>query len=109
MDINVLLIVVQIITELIPISSSGHVNLLMSLFSFPYATSSLLGYEYLVHGFTSVVLAVFFKKRWLFLLKNIRRCKKIILNLCYLGICAEIPTVTLYVLFQRYPPSVPLW
>lgn len=108
--------------ESFPISSSGHMLLFERVvekmgYAFDYAHASLAAcdvvmgdlLEHFVHGATVVVLAVFFFPRWFFLLKNFRRCYKIIFKIIGLAFVADCVTAFFYLFFHVYgKPAWPL-
>lgn len=106
--------------ESLPVSSSGHLTLLEKLTGrFARADFALSQtFNFLLHGPTSVILALFFRKRWLPVLYNMRRCRRLIFKLILLGICAEVPTLIFYFFFSAsrhdgrgsfLNTSFPLW
>lgn len=111
-----ILIFLQILIEPLPISSSGHLQLFISLWQ-KFKHSSIIlekGFEYLMHGPTLLVLTIFFRSRWLFLLKNIKKCRYIIINIFLFGFCAELSTIVPYIIlehssFKNYFEKFPLW
>lgn len=103
-----LLMFIQLITESLPISSSGHVTLAEHFLS-PDKTSFLSqSMSYFLHGPTSIILMLFFRKRWFFILRHPWRCRFIILRLLLYGFCAEIATLFWFFLLQKFSLSVPL-
>lgn len=111
-----------IVLESFPISSSGHMVLFERIvekfgYAFDYVHASFAAcdvvmgdlLEHFVHGATVVVLAVFFFPRWFFLLKNFRRCGRIIFKIISLAFVADCITALLYLLFHFYGnPALPL-
>jgi undecaprenyl-diphosphatase len=95
-------IMTQIITESLPISSSGHVALLCMIFGVtPYdfvsvqsenaswLTQQLMArsVDHFLHGPTLIIVAIFFYRRWMTLLTGWRKTLPIIYRLiCYVGI-----------------------
>ena len=109
-----LLLMTHLVFESLPVSSSGHLYLLerltYRLTGGCFALSQAL--NFLLHGPTSIILAVFFRKRWVPLVFNPVRCRYLILKLMMLGLCAEAPTLVFYFLFSRYEhlsSLFPLW
>lgn len=105
-----LLIFTQLITESLPVSSSGHVQLIIFIMSLLTGIHFILpeAYLYGMHGPTSLIIAVFFRKHWLFLLKNIKRCLNLIFRLLYFGILAELPTLIIYYNMKQSFDEFPL-
>jgi undecaprenyl-diphosphatase len=107
-----LLPLIQIIGESLPISSSGHEAIFLSIAS--YLSGSCVtvteAYNYLLHGPTIIIIAFFFRQRWLFLLRRLYHVWPLILKICFIGICAEAPTIAFYLLIRRYEYiTLPLW
>ncbi len=99
----------QLISESLPVSSSGHVVLLEKFFkrlSLPATLSEQ--WSFFLHGPTSLILTLFFRKRWFFLLMHPWRCKSLIGRLLLCGFCAEMPTVFCYFFLKDYFLLVPL-
>jgi len=112
------IIITQIITESLPISSSGHVALLCMLLGFslydmvPITTipqSWLMqqlmarSIDHFLHGPTIFIVALFFYHRWTALLKYWRRTLPMMVKLaCYVGIADCI--TGLFFLGLRYAP-----
>ena len=100
----------QIVLESFPVSSSGHMALferILERFGYSFdkslvACDVVVGdfLEHFVHGATIVVLAVFFFPRWFFLLKNFKRCYKIIFKIIGLAFVADCVTAAYYLLFH---------
>jgi undecaprenyl-diphosphatase len=104
-------LVIQILLESLPVSSSGHIQLFELLlkkinppiyhcvFYFPNACSIDL-IDHFAHGATILVLLLFFLHRWFFLLRNIRRCFAFILKIIGLAFLADVATSLFYILFH---------
>lgn len=111
-----------IVLESLPISSSGHIALFERIahkmgyvFDWTHnafaACDVVMGdlLEHFVHGATAVVLALFFFSRWFFLLKNFKRCYRIVFKIIGLTCVADCVTACLYLLFHFYgKPALPL-
>lgn len=117
-------IIVQILLESFPVSSSGHC-LLLELFiqkyhyhinhfdndilldgvapAFPI---SLL--DHYVHGVTVVLVALFFFRQWFFWLRHFNRCYRPIIKMIGLACIADLIAVGFYVIFHAYPSVLPL-
>lgn len=93
----IILLMIQIIAESLPISSSTHVLLAQALLA-------QVGYDvcvprpllWLVHGITALLMLALTYTTWLLLARHPWRCRKIILKLCGYGLCAELITVLFY-------------
>lgn len=104
MFIYFLLLCVQIITESLPISSSGHVKLLELLFPTVVLPKLL---EYAAHVPTAVIIPLFFKEQLRFLTSY--SWKQIFWWIFSIGL-ADVLTSCFYLLFIYYPPTwMPLW
>ncbi len=97
-------ITVQIIAESFPMSSSGHIALLMqhaekwelSLPAIVYAG----WFNHFLHMPTALIVFLFFKKQWWVVLSHVWRCRILIIRtLLYVGI-ADIVTALLYFIFK---------
>ena len=111
-------LIVQIVLESFPVSSSGHVSLVEQyLHRFGYQmirpASIYIDFlhvdmiainvlEHLVHGVTVVILLLFFYKRWVFLLVHIRRCWPIVLKIIGYTFVADCITASWFVFFQHH-------
>jgi len=98
---NFLPIVVQIIIESLPISSSGH----LQLFGFTLSRAA----EYLLHGPTVAMFVVYFFDRWSPMVLHAWRLRGTIGRMLLYGFCAELVTVPVYALFSCVGGFVPLW
>lgn len=112
------LILIQIVVESFPISSSGH-EALWQMFltarglwdesayavfcgsSLPFDTLKR-AFDYALHGPTLVVIALFFFNRWWPLLRHYTRFWRQILLLIGVGACADILTAGWYLVWGRY-------
>lgn len=114
------LILIQLITENFPISSSGHVALfehLVQLFA-PAATSELLSrslahygasLEGLMHLPTMLIYGVVFFKQWIVLLKNPLRYRFIILKLAAIVLLIDLITAFSYFVLRIQSYHTPVW
>jgi len=101
-----ILIGIQIISESLPISSSGHI-VLFEHFSRFFIPSSVVSVphdsivSHFLHGPTALVLALFFWDRWWFLLVHFRRYFIIIVKLVFFAFVADCVTAFFYVFIQE--------
>src|SRR5579859_2830506 len=111
-------IATQIITESFPISSSSHLKLLASIIK-KYGNAYFLSvmpryFDDLLHGPSLLVIALFFFKRWSFLLLHFLRCIYIIRGIILRTFISASITVVFYFLFDywidvtRFPVSLGL-
>lgn len=101
----------HIIFESMPISSSGHLRLLMNIMGY---SNDLLGgtfkvFEGLLHAPNLVIIAFLMKKRWIFLLTHPWRGRRQLARLIFLGMVAESATLFWYFLLKAYTVTIPLW
>lgn len=108
----------QIITESLPISSSGHVALVKMFYDVPtyidtslYADASWLhqqliakSIDHFLHVPTVLILALFFYDRWFAMLKNWRRTLPIIARLIMYVSIADLIT-GLFFIASRFMPT----
>ena len=101
-----IILFISIFVESFPVSSSGHIYLVQSfLQKFEYiclnqwVVSSL---EYISNGFTALILAAFFVRRWFFLLKNCKRFLPIIGKIFVLGFITDGITLCFFGLFYVF-------
>ncbi len=108
---------VQIVLESLPVSSSGHVQLVLDAYEkyFPiqnlehiFATGDYESWFHSIHIFTAIIVAAFFFHSWYFLLTNIARTWRIILKLMMLALLADIITYGWYFVFKLCPIELPL-
>ena len=92
-------IILQILLESLPVSSSGNLALL--------SVSLPDNINYACHAATLAVYALFFRKKIVTLLAHPLRCKRAIIRACVVGICALVPTLVCYAA-QAYMPQTPL-
>ncbi|MCX5922151.1 MAG: undecaprenyl-diphosphate phosphatase [Candidatus Dependentiae bacterium] len=117
-------LIVQILLESFPISSSGHCYLVERIAQqYGYVIDhyhDVVSYthgigwvrvalvDHFVHGVTVFVVAWFFFSRWSFLLLHVRRCWRIILNIIGLTFVADCITAACYFLIRAYSIAIPL-
>ena len=105
------LLVVQIITECLPISSSGTLQLVSAFFSdqallVPTCIDTLIE---LVHAPTVIIVGLYFFKRWKEHIVRLFECKKDTFKLLLLGIIANSCTVGLYIVHHTLVIPFSLW
>lgn len=116
-----ILIVLQVVVESLPVSSSAHLMIadkIVTLLGGYYADQYVLfmslygdhmgAIDHMLHGFTAVVVAIFFYPQWFFLVHNWRRCFFIIAQLILLTGIADTATVCFFYLFKVYPVCLPV-
>ncbi|MCX5924720.1 MAG: undecaprenyl-diphosphate phosphatase [Candidatus Dependentiae bacterium] len=114
-------IIIQVVVESLPVSSSTHLmvagtiaTLLGGYYSDQYVLfmsqygHHIAAIDHMLHGLTAIIVALFFYPQCFFLLHNWRRCFFIILKLLVLSGIADTVTVCFFYLFKVYPFSVPL-
>lgn len=106
-----LLSVVQVIVESLPISSSGHDALVQCLITWAGGSYPVVPEElyHVWHIPTLIIVGVFFRQRWLFVIRHLWRCRKLIMRVLMFGFCAELPTLFFSVLWQYTAFTFPLW
>lgn len=106
------LMMMQIVLESFPISSSGHCFLFEQLFydcQLPVHYSHLRSYiMYVLHVPTALVIMLYFFKEWSFPFKHIRRCWPIVLKIAFYTAVADIITLCLYLFKQLHEVQIPL-
>jgi undecaprenyl-diphosphatase len=109
----IFLSIVQIVFESVPVSSSGHVQLVAILLAMASGTSEIClhkTYEYFLHGPTAVILAALFFATWWMLLTNAWRWRTTIFRLCLYAGVADVCTAVGYFFLQAACVSwFPLW
>ncbi len=105
------LFLLHLVAESLPISSSGHLRLLVQLFGDAQIVNffSLSNCESILHGPSVIILTLFLKRRWLLMLKHPWRARASLMWLLTLGVCAEIPTVICYFFFKSCAITISLW
>lgn len=96
----------QIILESLPISSSGHLVLLQTIFHWPELTKS---FEYVLHAPTILILVIYFRATWIPLLLHCWRFRTVIINMVLSGCVADSVTALVYGCMQLLAPHFPLW
>src|SRR5665213_2115097 len=100
-----ILIVLQIVVESLPISSSSHVHLLeLGVCQVPLSSSVI----YALHIPTALVLALYFFKRWFFMLAHLRACAPIVGRLFLLGTLVDGITALFFVFVHKLHVDIPL-
>lgn len=112
------IICTQIITESLPISSSGHVALMALICGFssyefvPFAYQEVSwlqqqlmarSVDHFLHGPTCIIVAIFFYDRWIMLLKNWRKTYRIIGKLISYAVIADCCTALFFIGFRCIP------
>jgi len=97
-------VVLQIVAESFPISSSGHTTLFSHLAShfghqLPKVTTTIW-FNHLLHLPTVFIVALFFKKQWLSLALHPWHCRKIIVRLVSIVFIADGITTIFYGFFK---------
>lgn len=87
---------IQIITESLPISSSTHAQLVGT-------TSNNQAYDYFLHGFTLLVIAIYFFSEWWFLIKKPQRSYRMLIRLCVTAVISDIFTAIFYCVLPYTP------
>lgn len=104
------LVGLSIFLESFPISSSGHIFLLQQLFEhFGISFYFDENIEYVLHGPTALVVALFFYNRWKLLLIGLPRSLTILQKIVVFGFITDGITVAAYFLFFNYRSDFPLW
>lgn len=105
-------IIVQVVGESFPISSSGHVVLWDHFFSDCYSSAVLSAWhaDYILHIPTLIVIALFFRHQWVPLL-NLYRMRHVIGRLLLQGFVLELVTCLFWLLWTCVPRDavMPLW
>lgn len=100
-----LIIFLAIVLESFPISSSGHIALVQRLLKILYLDPDFLLF---LNGFTALVLAIFFFKRWEFLVWALLRKRSVIQKIFVLGGITDGITVLFYFLCAKKFSLFPL-
>lgn len=94
---------IQIIIESLPISSSGH-----AIFFCGKAVTP--AYDYFLHGFSVLSIALYFFHDWIGIVYNWYRARFIIYRLFFTAIIADSITAVWYFLLPYTPlKQIPLW
>lgn len=101
---------VQIIAESLPISSSGHVQLMQAyMHILPDVTACTTLFDYALHLPTACIIAFFFRSDYWPIIKGIRKTWSFMLRILGYGIVAEIMTVLWYGIIMYMHLHIPLW
>lgn len=93
----IFLLIIQIITESLPISSSGHVALAQGfLQQHGYDVLVPSALLWLVHGITLLLMLFIMRRSWWPLLCHPWRMRAMIVRMALYGLCAEVITVVVY-------------
>lgn len=103
-------IVLQIILESFPISSSGHCLLFERLSSTGLLCGTMKSHlTFVLHIPTIMVLCVYFYRAWVVPFKQMKRCRRLILKIAFYTAVADLITLLFYVVKERYSmPTLPL-
>ncbi len=96
-----LALILQIILESLPVSSSGNLALL--------GLSLPTTLNYVAHGATVLIYALFFRHKLWALARHPVRCFKQILHACLYGFFALVPTVFAYIFLEYTHVTIPLY
>lgn len=106
------LMMMQIVLESFPISSSGHCVLFEQIFPYcqlPSLYNHLQSYVmYVLHIPTALVIALYFFKEWSFPFRHIKRCWPLILKIMLYTAVADLITLCLYIVKQHHEVHLPL-
>jgi undecaprenyl-diphosphatase len=106
------LMMMQIVLESFPISSSGHCFLFEQIFhgyQLPVVVNNFRSYIiYLLHVPTILVICIYFFKEWSFPFTHIKRSWPIVLKIIFYTAIADMITICFYVLKQYYEVYLPL-
>lgn len=94
-------IILQIILESLPVSSSGN----LALFGLTLPTNI----NYAAHGATLLMYALFFRKKIMVVVLHPLRCYKNIFHAVLFGFFALLPTLFVYLVIEFMHPAFPLW
>lgn len=93
----IFLLVMQIITESLPISSSAHVALLQNFLQHcGCEMSDVSPLLWSVHGITACFMIYIMRSYWMPFIRHPWRTRLLIVRMFLYGLCAEIITVVLY-------------
>jgi undecaprenyl-diphosphatase len=116
-----LLIIVQVVAESLPVSSSGHQKLLEIFFKkasgcFSGAPEFVFfdfgAFDYFLHGCTAFIIAFYFRDTWLTLLRHLfccsRRFVSIVTKLIFFTFIADLVTALFFFGIKLWAPPIPL-
>ena len=116
MDYFCLLLILQIMIESFPVSSSGHVALAICLLNYGGWNTSLYNLMYtesvdhLLHGPTLGIMMIFFRKEWWSIISQKRIARLIIPQVMIILLCADGITLIWYAIFSQTGKTFfPLW
>lgn len=111
MFIILIMLIVQIIIESAPISSSGHVALLRCLYGDERSFHSLQALTEYVHLYSLIIFLIALYPRWIVLVKHPWRTRYCWLRLFLYGGCASLLTLLIYGLGKESAlvAMIPLW
>lgn len=93
----IFLLLVQIITESLPISSSGHVAMAQAfLKQHGYDVMIPQALLWLVHGITAFLMVLIMVRYWMPLLRHPWRIRGLLMRMMLYGVCAELLTAVIY-------------
>ena len=108
----------QIILEMIPISSSAHLVILQSLYEriwqkpllFPVKSHLVDSFFEVIQAPTIVLIALYFSSRWVALLCSVRRTYFLLARSMCLALVADVVTCGFFIGIKHYQLfSIPLW
>jgi len=114
MNVMIAHIFLQIVLEMLPVSSSGHVILFFTLFYGVDKAQQLLiaqdSFNFLLHGVAVVMIGLYFFKQWFAYLINICKGDSKAFFLAFFCIIADAITALFYGFFTYCPTHFfPLW
>jgi undecaprenyl-diphosphatase len=108
--LNQLTALIQIFTESLPISSSGHVQLIQEFLHIPPdATTVTTLFDYALHLPTACIIALFFHSDYIPTIIGIRKTWPFVLRIFCYGFVAELMTVFWYAAIVYMQLRIPLW
>ena len=93
----VIIAMLQILLVSLPISSSGHIRLFEQIFLCPHLPQ---GIEYILHGPTIIIIALYFLPAWWPLILHMYRYRSVLYHFFIVGFLADLVTVIMYGIFQ---------
>ncbi len=98
--VRYLISMLPILLESFPVSSSGHALLLLNLFGKHDSMTCIPEYfDHVLHGPIACIIALFFFKRWSFLLVNFRRTWHYVIKIVWYGVITETITIVWYLFY----------